>query len=359
MHVITGLDMGGAETQLVLLVSERRRRGAEDVVVSLLRGGALRARLADAGVPVHDLGMRRGLPSPVALWRLVRLIRRYRPTIVQSWMYHADLLATIALRISGRWTQTPLVWGVRCSDMDVRAYSRLFRIVVRACAGLSAMPDVIVANSELGKQVHTGLGYRPFRWRVIDNGVDTGWFRPDEEARERVRGELGIPPAAPVVAHVARVDTMKDHKTALAALDQVPGAHALFIGSGTDALPAAPGRHLLGRRSDIPNILPAADIVLSSSAFGEGFSNAIAEGMACGLPAVATRVGDTARIVGRAGHVVPPRDPAALADAIQAICSLPLTERAALKLAARARMEEDFSVARYVDEYERLYESLV
>lgn len=358
MHIITGLDMGGAETQLVMLACERRRRGGEDVVVSLLKGGALRAQLEAAGVPVHDLGMRRGLPSPAAFLRLVRLIRRYRPAVVQSWMYHADLLATLALRCSGRWYETPLVWGVRCSDMDVRSYSFLFRFVLRFCARLSAMPNVIVANSESGQRVHLGLGYKPFRWRVIDNGVDTERYHPDDDQRSAVRRELGIPPAAPVVAHVARVDPMKDHETALAALRTLPDVHAIFTGAGTEALPAGANWHRLGRRSDIAALLPAADMILSSSAYGEGFSNALAEGMASGLPAVGTNVGDSRRVVGKAGHIVPARDSAAMAAAIHAVAALPLTDRAALKIAARARMVDLFSVGLCADQYEQLYVSL-
>ena len=90
MHVITGLDTGGAETQLLHLVSARRRAGANDRVVSMIAGGDLRGQFEQAGVPVHDLGMKRGRPSLRALLRLRALYRRFKPQMVQSWMYHAD-----------------------------------------------------------------------------------------------------------------------------------------------------------------------------------------------------------------------------------------------------------------------------
>ena len=112
-----------------------------------------------------------------------------------------------------------------------------------------------------------------------------------------MRGELAIPADALVVAHVARADPMKDHVTLLAAMAQLPALRALLIGPGTEKLAEVPNVVRLGRRLDVARLLAASDIVVSSSAFGEGFSNALAEGMSCGLPAVATDVGDAREIL--------------------------------------------------------------
>jgi glycosyltransferase involved in cell wall biosynthesis len=359
MHVITGLDTGGAETQLAHLVTARKRAGAEDMVVSLIPGGALRARLEEAGVEVRDLGMRRGRPSLAAFLRLRALIRRFRPRIVQSWMYHADLMAAFALRYSGRWEETPLIWGIRCSDMNLADYGRTLRWTVRLCARYSHLPDLVVANSEAGLKAHLGLGYRPFRSRVVDNGIDTELFRPDAELREVVRGELGISPSVPLVAHVARVDPMKDHDTLLAAMRELPHVELLMIGLGTENLATLPNLHGLGRRGDVPRLLAACDFIVSSSAYGEGFSNALAEGMAAGLPAIATNVGDAARIVGESGRIVAPRDPKALAAAIGELAFEPLTFRAARRLHARTLIEKQFSLEANLAAFEKIYAALV
>jgi len=359
MHVITGLDTGGAEIQLMHLVCARRLAGADDRVVSMTPGGTLRQRFEQAGVPVDDLGMKRGRPSIRALLRLVSMMRRFKPQLVQSWMYHADLLALLALRISGRWEETPLIWGIRCSDMDLKDYGRTLRWTVRLCARFSHLPDLIIANSEAGLKAHHKLGYRPFRDRVIDNGIDIARYHPNLEMRAEVRAELGIDPNVPLVAQVARVDPMKDHETLMRAMKKIPDVALLLIGLGTEKFTSANGCFGLGRRSDVARLLTACDLIVSSSAYGEGFSNALAEGMAAGLPAVATDVGDAARIISDSGRIVPPRDADALAKAIHELAFEPLTFRETRKFHARTLIEKHYSVAENVKNFEQAYASLV
>ena len=234
-------------------------------------------------------------------------------------MYHGDLAALIALALSGRRRDTWLAWGIRSSEMDFRCYGIGLRLVVKTCAALSRRPDLVTANAVAGLKSHLRLGYRPRRAEVIANGIDVEQFKPDAGARMAVRSELGIPGEAVVIAHVARVNPMKDHESFLAAMAELPDLRALLIGPFTENLPKEPNVTPLGRRTDVARLLAAADIVVSSSAFGEGFSNALAEGMACGLPAVATDVGDAALIVGDTGLIVPPRHPDALAAAIRSL----------------------------------------
>jgi len=265
MHVITGLDTGGAETQLALLVGARKEAGAEDIVVSLIPGGAVRQRLENSGVTVHDLGMRRGRPSLTGLLRLRSLIRRTKPRIVQSWMYHADLISAFALQVSGRKNATRLIWGIRCSDMNLADYGRGLRWTLGLCVRYSHVPDMVVANSEAGLKAHVDLGYQPRHSRVIDNGIDTARFRPDAASRAEVRAELAIDSGVKLVAHVARVDPMKDHETLLTAMRELPDVELLLIGLGTESLAARPGWHGLGRRADVPRLLSTCDLIVASS----------------------------------------------------------------------------------------------
>ena len=358
MHVITGLGQGGAESQLVTLLRAGTPGMGRAVVVSLLPGGAHRAALEGTGIPVHDLGMEGGRPSLFALLRLARLIRRYRPHVLHAWMYHAQLVATLALGISGRWRDTRLIWGVRCSNMDFAHYGRSLRWIVRICGWLSPWPAAVLFNSEASIAAHRELGFRPRRSELIDNGIDTERFCPNPSLRPQVRAELGIAPTADLVAHVARVDPMKDHATFLAALGRLNCAEALLIGADTERLATQSNVHVLGSRDDVERLLVAADFVVSSSV-GESFSNALAEGMAAGLPAVATDVGDSARIVGCTGRIVPPREPAALAEAMGELLSESKTARAVRGSMARHRIETHFSVERALDAHSALYASLL
>ena len=358
VYVTAGLRGGGAEGMLVRLATARPGVADDVTVASLLPPEAHLARLRAGGVKVIELRFDRASGIITGLFKLARLIAEDRPDIVQGWMYHGDLAALVALVLSGRRRQTQLVWSIRCTAMKWRGYGLGLSLVVKACALLSRCPDVVTANSVAGLKSHLTLGYHPRRGQVVANGVDVDEFRPDAVARAAVRNELGIPENAVLLAHVARVDAMKDHGNFLAAMAALPDVSALLVGAGTENFAPAPNLFRLGRRCDVGRLLAAADFVVSSSRFGEGFSNVLAEGMACGLPAIATDVGDAKLIVGDTGLVVAPESPQALAAAIRTLAAESTTARVERGRKARARIVENFAMRCAVQRYVDLYESL-
>lgn len=353
LHVITGLQTGGAERMLANLCIASRHAGGSPVVVALCPGGSQYERLRDAGIPVFSLGMKQGVPSVGGLVRLARLLRRECPDVVQSWMYHADLYGLLALWLSGRRRHTRLYWGVRCSDMDLSRYGLVLRLTVRLCAWLSRSVDGIVVNSHAGAHIHRRLGYPARRMTVIDNGFDTESFRPDPGHRAAMRQLLGLADDAFVVGCVARVDEMKDYPTLIAALDKLEDAVCVAVGKGTEVLRNVRGLIPLGERQDVGRLLNAFDVLISASVT-EGFSNAIGEAMTTGVPVIATDVGDSRRIVGDAGIIVPPRNPTALAAAVERLRQDP-EERRAMGRMARRRIEQHFSLQRSLEAFEALY----
>jgi glycosyltransferase involved in cell wall biosynthesis len=359
LHVITSLNRGGAETMLIELLREERARDGDgkprSMVASVASGGAHAPTVHRLGVPLVELGFTRRMPSIVGLFRLARFIRSRRPDVVQGWMYHGDLVALIGLLLSGRWRETRLFWGIRCSDMDLSRYGAALRLIVRICAFLSRFTDGVIANSDAGRRVHRALGYAPPIFEVVPNGVDTGRFRPDATDRAVVREELGIAEDARVMMHVARVDPMKNHTGLLAAVAAVPGVTLVLVGRDTEALPKQSGVVALGLRDDVDRILRGGDGIVLSSGFGEGFPNALAEGMASGLVPITTDVGDARTISGGVGWVVPPSDHEALVDAIQSFVSLPKEALADSQKSARDRIEACFSVARAARGFERIH----
>jgi len=310
--------------------------------------------------------MTRSFSSGVGLCRLVSLLRRTEPQILHCWMYHASLLGLVA----GKLVAVPrLVWGIRCSDLDFRHYRYLTRLVVGLGAPLSRHVDVIVPNSERGKKVHISRGYDGRRMVVIPNGIDPELFRPDEAARASVRRELGLSENVILVGLIARFDAMKDHETFFKAagllIRRLPGVHFLLAGAGVSIENAPLARmvcknglngavHLVGPRDDVPRLTAALDLGTSASV-GEGFCNAIGEAMSCGVPCVATNVGDSAPIVGNLGRVVPPRDAYALADAWASLLGMPEKDRRALGAAARERIASLFDLQQATRKYEELY----
>jgi glycosyltransferase involved in cell wall biosynthesis len=341
LHVISGLRTGGAETMLVALCRALAAQGLPQHVVSLTAGGPNQPVLERIGVSVHVLAPGGLVGSGLTVLALARLIRRLKPAVLQGWLYHGDLFSALAHRLAGAPRTTLLAWGLRNSDIDHARYGRLLALGAR----LSGWPKVVVSNSQAGADFHRAQGYRPRRLAVIPNGIDTARFRPDPAARAAVREELGLAPDAVVAVHAARLDPMKDHATLLAAAARVPEIALVLVGAGTETLRLPPHVRALGRRDDPERIDAAGDIVVSSSRFGEGFSNALAEGMAAGLAPVATAVGDAGLILGGLGMLVPPGDPDSLARALGTLGALAPAERAQMGAQASARVREAFSVA--------------
>jgi glycosyltransferase involved in cell wall biosynthesis len=349
LHVISGLGIGGAEASLVQIATALQTGGMPQHVVCVGAIEDYAAELRSRGVSVTVLGIDGAIHLPAGIVHIARLVRQVDPAVVQGWMYHGNLLAALAHRLGGR--RRPLYWNLRASNVDVARYGR----VVRSGAWLSRWPDVVIANSHAGVKFHVAEGFRPRRIEVIGNGIDTQRFQPDMKAHAAVRAELGIAKDAIVAVHAARVDPMKDHPALLAALAAVPDITGLLAGAGTERLSVPQNVRALGLRHDLPRLYAAADIVVSSSAFGEGFSNVIAEGMSTGLIPIATDVGDAREIIGDSGYLVAPGDVAALAGALAAVANDPAAERFARGKRARARIAELYPMMKMVDQYARLY----
>lgn len=364
VHIIAGLGDGGAEMVLVRLL--RADRLWEHVVISLTDEGRHGPALRSAGVAVHVLGQRRGRFTPAAWLRLARLLRALRPDVVQTWMYHADLLGGLAARAVG---VRAVAWGVHSVGVD----NASTRLVARLCALASrCVPRRIACVSQEGARLHGTLGYARDRLVVIPNGYDTAAFAPDPAAREALRRQWDCGPDTAVLGLVARWNVLKDHATLLAAfarLETPAGVDRRLVlaGAGLDAgnaeLAGLLERHgltgstvLLGPRADAAAVMAALDVHVLSSRV-EAFPNVVAEAMSCGTPCVVTDVGDAALIVGDTGWVVPPGDPVALAAAIGSA----LAARAdgagwsRRRQAARERIVGNFGLEAVVARYDRLW----
>lgn len=365
LHLITGLETGGAEGMLARLVITSDRAQFRHVVVSMTGSGTAGPKIAEAGIALRSLELSRNMPNPVALSRLRRVLREFRPDILQTWLYHADFLGVAAWRLG--WVPR-LLWNVRCTETIGVAGIR------RWLTRWSGLPDAVVVNSNKGKSFHEALGYRPRRWAHIPNGFDTTVLKPDAGARECQRRALGIGDDAFVVLLPARYHPMKDHATFLAAAalfaEARPEARFVMVGDGVlpsngqlanmiAAYGVADRLLLLGERPDLASLYSAADVVTLSSSFGEGFPNVLAEAMCCGVACVATRIGDAADIIGATGAIVPPRDPAGMAVAWEAMAAAGPEKRRAMGDAARGRIVENYDLDTIVAQYAAVYQETV
>ncbi len=369
-HLISCLDVGGAEMSLFRLLSAIDRNRFQSSVTSLIPPGRVGEQIRQSGFPVRSLSMKRGRVSPRALLTLTRLLRRDRPDVLMTWLYHSDLLGLVAGKMAGI---PSIVWNLRAAGVDMSRYRKLSGWTLKICTKLSSLPNAVVANSTSAKMFHEHIGYRPRRWAVIRNGVNHEVFKPDAEARNSMRNELGLAPEALAIGLVARFDPMKDHETFMAAARAVAQANdsAVFVLAGKGMTkqnhslapilsesPFGSRVCLLGEREDVPRLMAALDVVCSSS-LSESFPNTIAEAMACGLTCVATDVGDSASIIGDTGLVVAPGQPDALARGLLRVIEMDRSTRKMLGCAARERIIQNFSFRRSVDDYEAFFSRLI
>jgi glycosyltransferase involved in cell wall biosynthesis len=356
------LTIGGAERQFAQLAAGLAGRGHAVTLATFYQGDAFAANLAETGVRFVSLGKR-------GRWDVLPFLRRLRaevahlaPDVVYSFLTPANLL-TAALRFLPH----RLVWGFRASDLELRHYDPVFRLATGLERRLAGTADLVITNSEAARRDALARGLAARRLEVVPNGIDVAAFRPfAPAARRAARAALGLDGGGPVIGMVARLDPMKDHETFLHALSRLPdrGVRAVIAGA-----PAGPERarleaiaaglgldgrvRWLGPVDDVRDVYAALDVLCLSSAFGEGFPNVLGEAMACGLPCVATDVGDCRAILDGLGTVTPPRDPDSLADALLAACTRARREPG-LPERLRARVLERYSLAHMVGRTEDL-----
>jgi len=365
-HVITSLDMGGAEMMLFRLVRGLDQQNIIQHVICLRAAGVISNRLSQTGIQVTCLEMDPVQPSPLKFIQLVKLIRAQKSDILQTWMYHADLLGSLAARFAGN---PPVFWGIHNAGLAITSTKQITRMVVRSLAVLSRwFPRRIVVCSEKALNFHATLGFDNRKLVFIPNGFDLGLFDHIPNARKTIREELDIPENAFLIGLVARYHPDKDPanfiRAAALLAEKYPDVYFLISGGGftpqnnelSRLIPASLKTRLklIGTRADIPRIMNALDVFTLSSA-SEAFPLTIGEAMACRIPCVATNVGDTGKIIGETGLVVPREDSSALVEAWDRIMSLTVQERSHLGDLARERIVANYSIEATVQKYYELY----
>ena len=367
MHIITTLGPAGAENMLCRIAAGMDATRFENEVVSLTGILDLAERMNSLGVPVRTLAMQKSVPNPLLVMRLAKWIRESKPDVIHTWMYHANLIGSLAARLAGN---VPVVWAIHHNAFDPRVDKRRTMLVNRACALLSRkFATRIVFCSEASLRTHKELSYAAEKLEVIPNGFDLEEVKPDPTAHESLRRELGIPADAIVIGLAARFHPHKDHRNFIQAAERLhkrmPDVHFLLFGMGVtwgnaqlvEWIEAAGIRercHLLGLRQDLSRLFSGMDIATTASR-SEAFPIVVGEAMACGTPCVVTDVGDSALIVENTGSVVPPEDPHALAEAWRSLIEAGPAVRRRLGIAARERVQRHFELSAIIERYQKIY----
>jgi glycosyltransferase involved in cell wall biosynthesis len=370
-HVIITLSiLGGAQRMLVRLLLANPESTHNKMVLVLREAGAWGEQLSAAGVTVHELGMESFKDIPRVFGQLKLYMRSFQPDIVQTWMYHADLLGGLAARLSG---YKKIIWGIRRTALSW-SDSKSTLIIMKVCALLSYwLPKKIVSVAEAGRQAHIQAGYCAKRMVVIGNGFDFANLSATEADRNNLRRECKILEDEMVIGCLGRFNQAKGQDNFVKAAAIVKQSNAktkfLMVGKDCDA-----SNHellewikdtgfqdafiLLGERHDVPVCLATMDIFCMPSRT-EGFPNALGEAMAMSLPCVATEVGDTKVLAGDSVVLVPPLNESALANALLGIIALPSEQRQKMGADAKARVITEFSMESACEKFKSIYSELI
>lgn len=368
LFVARSLDRGGAERYLTSLAIGLRGRGHDVRIAVFYGGGAFESEAWSADVEVVDL-RKSGRWDVVGFGaRLVALEREYRPDVV-----YGVLTIPSMLSLSARWSvRSRVVWGVQNTGYDAVATDWLDRVTGRFEVMVARRADMVVANSESGRLHLLRRGMPAEKIAVIPNGVDTDVFSPDRAARSRLRAEVGVGANERLIGIVGRIDPVKDHVSFLEAAAVVSSQRSdvrfVVVGDGpehlvtelrgrAEAIGIAQFTTWLGSRDDIPAVMSALDVLVSSSV-SEGMPNVLVEGMACGVPCVVTDVGDSAAAIDTTGAVCPPGDVGALAAGISDVLQRLEADDVGIRDAARARVLAEYTIEMLVARTESLLERI-
>lgn len=370
VHVITSLASGGAERTLRNLTM--RSRNFEHIIVCLKDVGHFGPELETHGIQIFSMNFA-SVDSPIrAMIRLSRKLRELEPDLVQTWMYHSDLLGGIAAKLVG----VPcVVWNVRKSRLDATLTKKRTMILARILGVLSeTLPRKIIScSASAGKNHARDFGYKAGKFHYIPNGVEPSFFRRRSSGRKTRDSSWGN--HGPIrVGLVARFHPQKGHEVLIEALEvlvneRVP-FNAFFVGAGNSSSNPAlkdllvskksvESIRLVGVQNDLRRWYESFDVLVMPSLGGEGFPNVLIEAMASGTPCIASDVGEAATIIGNTGFIVPPGDHLAISQCLKRVAGYDADSYSKLRLAAKTRAKINFSAIKMVENYERTYSSLL
>lgn len=348
-----------------LVLAQKADQEMASMIISLTDEGTLGAKLKSQGVEVFCLGLKNVFFLPLVFIKLVKILKKNQIEIVQTWMYHADIIGGLAAKLSG---VKKIIWGIRTTKLDF-GVSTSTRLISKINSKLSYfIPDKIICAANASLIEHVNRGYNKALMRVVPNGFELDRFHPElNGSRNEIRSKLGISKKDIVIGSVGRFNPDKDFDNLFRASELLKSKNLCFILVGKDLLASnkdisLPQNshywHLLGEQANIGHLMAAMDIFVLHSRT-EGFPNVLGEAMAMGLSCVSTDVGDASLMLGDCGVIVNKEDSQALAKGLDELVDYTVDQRKELGLKARARVEAHYSMESVTLQFKNIYTDLL
>ena len=329
LHIITDLQSGGAENMLLSLVREQRKLGLKTEIVALKNGGEIQKKLENDGIRVIGLNIKGGidlLGAIKAVCDLRKIIKRDAPNVVQTWLYHADLIGGIVARLCG---VKRIFWGIHNTRLAWKGSNKVTFLLPYLLAIFSwFVPTGIIACAESAKKYHVKIGYCRRKINVIENGIDCNYFSADARKRNEWRRTNNIPEDLLCLGVIARNDPIKGHQVLFRALKKMLRCYphiqwrCFLVGKGVESFAEALKENelkdnvvLYGESNEIDKVLNGIDITVLPS-LSEALPNVLVESISTGTICVATDVGDVRNILDKYGILIPTNDPESLIQGI-------------------------------------------
>lgn len=365
LHIINSLGNGGAEATLAKICKYDRLN--EHRVITLMDGGKHLLVLKKLNINVTCLNIK--VYTFFKIFALIKLIRSYKPDIVQTWLIHSDLIGGIAAKLCGL---KKIIWNIRYSELKLGKSKLSSIIIVKILSYLSYfIPISIIVVSEKAKKIYKNRGYDYNKFKFIPNGYDLSLIKPSNFLRQKFRNKIKVKKNTLIIGNVARYDPKKDHANLIRALHLIKLKNYEFVcvlagpnvtknnivlNSLIRDLGLSRQVKLLGQITNVSQIMNGIDLYVQSSSFGEGFPNVVAEAMCCGTPCVVTDVGDASNIVKQIGWVAPPDNHNKLAKEIEkAFVKINKKKLSRSYSKERLRIKNYYSIDKMINKYDNLW----
>ena len=361
VHIITGLERGGAERFLYNLISSNFNGKINNIVISLMSEGYYGKLLKKDKIQVFNLNMSRGSINIFAIKKLHKILKSQKPDIIQGWMYHGNLAALLGIAIINR--KVKLSWTIRLSLEILDRMKLSTRVAIKLGSLFSRIPDLIIYNSVRSQNQHRNIGYFANKDFFVPNGFDTEKWKPNNNLKLTLKKSFGISKTSKIIGYVGRGDDQKDLPTLFKAFDIICKKYKnIFL--------VAIGRNLkkystnnknvifLDQRSDIEDLMKSFDLFCLSSK-AEGFPNVIGEAMSTGVPCITTDVGDAKDIVANTGWIAPPSNPKSLANCLSNALKISQPQLKNYGKIARKKIINEFHIDDVRKQFKSLYNSML